>query len=387
MSSRRDVDGFVADVRRVRRSRIRLVRVDLTGVDRVFPNAVVPISAAVQAMRSDGLEVGILNPPAIADRAHFDQPTDLANVKGDELSRPLGRVWQFSDATDVSKLVSATMESIVQRIECESGVVSALEWSINEVMDNVMQHAQSDRGYAMVQVHSVGHRLAICVADIGRGIYASLRASQYRPSTAQDALTLAIQPEVTRDRRIGQGNGLWGLAQIVRINNGELQLISGPAALHLDSTGEPQLSKSQFLDHKRSGTTVDFQLDTTEPVDLVHALGGHRPVNLRLDAMENDAGEHEIMVRSLLHGTGTRAAAKLLRTLVMNTLHEGSRRVSVDFSGIEMLSSSFADELVGRMLLDLGFAQFNRRIGMTGLNSDVEGIVNRVVAQRLASEP
>lgn len=96
-------------------------------------------------------------------------------------------------------MTHAYMDTIRRRVVCKPGVLEALEWCLYEVLDNVMQHAESGHGFVMMQLHPQSHRLAFAVADAGQGVQRSLAMSDiYKPTTAFDALTMAIEEGVTR---------------------------------------------------------------------------------------------------------------------------------------------------------------------------------------------
>lgn len=79
----------------------------------------------------------------------------------------------------------------------------------------------------MGQIHSTSQNIAFTIFDAGQGIYNSLKSSIHKPQTAVDAITLAIQEEVTRYIKIGQRNGLFGLHSIVKQGQGKLVITSG----------------------------------------------------------------------------------------------------------------------------------------------------------------
>lgn len=82
---------------------------------------------------------------------------------------------------------------------------------------------------------------------------------------------MAIQEGIGDDR--GQGNGLFGLYQIVQTNGGRLTLTSGSASLKL--TEDLCLQKYDnlpYIDRSFQGTTVDFQLDLNRAVDIKAAF-------------------------------------------------------------------------------------------------------------------
>ena len=49
-----------------------------------------------------------------------------------------------------------------------------------------------------------------------------------------------------------------------------------------------------------------------------------------------------------------------------------------------MLSSSFADELIGKLIAEMGFSSFVQHIKLSKLNAFNTAIINRSVGQRMA---
>lgn len=56
----------------------------------------------------------------------------------------------------------------------------------------------------------------------------------------------------------------------------------------------------------------------------------------------------------------------------------------MDFTGIDLISSSFADELLGKLVVEFGFFGFNNFFKMKNMNSLIQSIVQRSVGQRMA---
>src|SRR3546814_3921186 len=79
---------------------------------------------------------------------------------------------------------------------------AALEWSINEITDNVIVHSESPIG-GLVQVSTFVRNQKVVeyiVADAGLGIPATLRSGRPEIGTDTDALDRAIREGVTRDK-------------------------------------------------------------------------------------------------------------------------------------------------------------------------------------------
>jgi len=227
-------------------------------------------------------------------------------------------------------------------------------------------------------------RVVISIADYGQGFLQSLQRSKYHPTTPLDAITLAIKAGVTRDPEVGQGNGLWGLSEIVRQNRGRLNIISGNASLYFDGD-QTKAFPNIPANFSKPGAVIDFQINTDKPVDISAALGGggYQHINLRMEALENSSGEHEIKVQEVAHGTGTRRSGERVRNFVLNVFSEGARKVNLDFLGIGMISSSFADELVGKLVAHFGFSLFCQKVMLKNLNPTLQTLIDHSVKQRM----
>ena len=84
----------------------------------------------------------------------------------------------------------------------------------------------------------------------------------------------------------------------MRHNRGRLNIISGNASLYFD--GEQTKTFPNIPSNfSKPGAVIDFQINTDKPVDISAALGGgeYQHINLRMEALENSSGEHEIKVQ------------------------------------------------------------------------------------------
>ena len=295
----------------------------------------------------------------------------------------LSRVWRF-DEHSAHLLADRIVKELLERMVLGEGVHDALNWSLWEVMDNVIQHSETERGFVEAQAHPQSQRLAVCVADAGIGILNSLAGSKHGPRTEEDAITLAIREKVTRDANVGQGNGLYGLYQIVAQNDGLLRISSGRGVLKAEGSDAPQTyGNSWELDRDKVGTTVDCQIPTSNPIDVASALG-HQPINVVMESFESGNGEVRISVTREARGLGTRRAAEPLRTKVLNVLRQSRGNVVVDFDGVPLVSSSFADEFVARMVTELGFVTFQQTVRLENMSELVQQMINHAVMQRMA---
>jgi hypothetical protein len=362
---------------------------DFQGCTAVFPNACVPMAGILDFYRNEKqIEIECRNVPSDISKVHMLTPLVASTVDIDRVSS-LDTVWKFASSQEIHDLAKALTRDVRKRIVCEQGLLQSLEWCLHEMMDNVIQHASptigAQHGYVMCQIHEQNQRVALCVYDYGQGIYNSLKNHPLAPQSCVDAITMAIREGVTRDKKIGQGNGLWGLQKIIQLNAGSLTILSGKGCLMFDGTEVSQNSDQRYLDWDHHSTTVDFQLNCNIRVSIAEALNGCEPANLHIEQMEDDPTRTiPYRLADQASGTGTRQSGERIRTEILNLTKESSYRIVIDFSGISIVSSSFADELVGKLVAEMGFTSFTKRIQLSGMNDFIAPIVDRSVAQRIA---
>lgn len=365
-------------------------KIDLHG-DSSYPNICVPAAATIDFYKTRGMNFDFV---IEQERSNYIQLTKFyapqvveEYIGRHEMSYPLDRVWRFSSSEGVHALVNAFIMAIRSSDEIEQGVLSGIEWCINETMDNVLQHSSAPYGFIMGQLHKEAKKLLICIFDWGIGIYNSLRNSKHNPAKPLDAITLALQERVTRDEKIGQGNGMWGLSEIIKENQGVFK-ISSSGASYIYNNGSINTTESKELNFgsQHGSTLIDFQLDYKKPIDIGKALGGYEPLDLWLEDRELENGEYKISVLELALGTGTRQSAVKLRNLILNIYHEKHEKIIIDFAGVNLISSSFADELIGKIISEYGFMFFVSTfqiVGVSGINAKV---INRSIEQRMAQK-
>ncbi len=357
---------------------------DVSNVKGSFPNACAPIAGILDYYRQDGIDFDIRGASDYLTRTKMFTP-GVISVSPNFKLYPLDTVWSFSSPEEVNALVSAYIDKIFSVAECDQGVLPGLEWCLNETMDNVLQHAEINHGYVMAQIHSDVKHIAICIYDFGRGIFNSLKDSIYRPKSSIEAIQLALMQGVTRDKMIGQGNGMWGLHNIIKANSGFLNVSSGSGFYGLSQSEESRQLNEQmpFLSRDSNATTIDFQIAFDKGISIPKALGEYEPVNLRVEGFEDENSVLTYRLKDRSTGTGTRRAGQHSRNEIVNLLHESTGNIKIDFSGISVVSCSFADELLGKLIAKMGLTTFNVRCQLVGMNPTVRAIVDLSIQQRM----
>ncbi|MDE5774636.1 MAG: STAS-like domain-containing protein [Muribaculaceae bacterium] len=109
----------------------------------------------------------------------------------------------------------------------------------------------------------------------------------------------------------------------------------------------------------------------------------YKPISLRFENFEDDLGHVKIKMSELTSGVGTREAAKEQFNTIMNILTEEVKIITLDFKDIKIISSSYADELIAKLMIKLGLFQFNNIIRLQNMNEDVQLVLQRSVMQRM----
>lgn len=355
----------------------------------IYPNACLPIAAIIEFYREQGNEfVFEIFTSEYLNNCYFANPLKL-DVEGiRSLYNPFDKIIKYDNSAQVAEFTQKCVDNISCQMVCEEGIFESLIWCINEVMDNVLVHSKNNTGYVMAQFHAASKHIAICVADTGIGIFNSLKNSTHHPRKAIDAISLAIQEGVGDGQ--GQGNGLFGLYQIIQANGGRLTITSGSASLMLAEEKPLQkFDRLPYINKTNQATIVDFQLDLNKNVNIKEAfrsIGGFDGFDIRLDNMIQDNDSLLYDVFNNCEGTATREAGKMLRNDVLNTIKRTKSLICLDFSKVLTVSSSFIDEFVAKMVIELGFINFNKIISLTGMNDTIKFLCERSLYMRIFEE-
>lgn len=280
---------------------------------------------------------------------------------------------------DVFGTVNAICDLVLHQFENAREFIPALEWAVNEIIDNILIHAESQVPRAVcAQYFPHEHRLDVGICDVGRGIKASLSESRHIWSHG-DAVTTALQRGVTRNPDIGAGNGMAGALEIATQNQGGLQVWTGDVVYRLENGREKSFAQMAAV----PGTGVLFSLDTRKPVDLTETWIAANHGWSYINAEAERIGEQGLSVAANCSNTGTRAPAERLRRKILALLPEITGPLVLDFTAVRSAASSFLDELLGKLAQELGAEAFRERIRAVGMNDMLEQMANVVLRQRL----
>lgn len=298
---------------------------------------------------------------------------------------------QFKNGDEQQRAVNRIVNGILGAIpDLERKELAALEWSVNEITDNVLNHSQSTIG-GLVQVSTFQRqrkRVEYIVADAGLGVPTTLRSTHAELTSDADALDHAIREGVTRDKSIGQGNGLFGSYEICSRSNGFFQVESGYGKLLFTDRAGLRITSEKV---PFSGTIVAAQIDFSVPGLLADALRFGGSVYQPVDYVElkYERGEGDVLLFKLADESssfGSRVAGSPVRKKLLNLARMcPDQRIVIDFDGVPIVSSSFADEVVGKLFVELGPLSFMQRFQFINIEATARQLVDRAIAQRVAA--
>ena len=290
-------------------------------------------------------------------------------------------VQTYSDSTHLNRIVSAVLDVLARHMVCSDGVLDSIAWTLNELADNVLVHAAEPgtpvEGFMQVVSHPEQRTVDLVVSDYGRGIRESLWQS-YITSDDEEALLKAVEAGVTRDQSAGQGNGLAGSVRIVSTAGGQLTIMSGNAELNVIN-GDSSTTQCGAV----PGTTVSLVLPTDAEINISQALWGKPP--MAAFEMSHLDSDNEIAFRVVdeASGFGNRETGRQLRTKLQNVMTQFPRsRVKVDFDSVALVSASFADEFIAKLVVELGNFSFFTRISVVNANGFISQTLDNVIRQR-----
>lgn len=375
------------------------VVLDFSRCEIADPASMLALCAQVTKLQYEGIDFSLILPATdklqrlfrnanwayFIDSRHYDESTF-----GGFTQLPATR---YSSDEDQYKAVNRIVNAILGAIpDIARKDFAALEWAINELTDNVLVHSHSAVG-GFVQVSTFQRhkkRVAFIVADAGIGIPNSLRLGHPGITSDVDALDKAIREGVTRDKSLGQGNGLFGTFQICSRSKGFFQVESGYGKL---SFREPigLRIKKQAVPYE--GTLVVAEIDFSVPDLLQEALKFNGKVHEPRDYVEShyqDAQASRIIfkIAEEAKSFGSRVAGRPLRNTLTNLARMlPGQEVIIDFTDVALVSSSFADELIGKLFAEFGPMEFMARFKLVGASETVQQLIDRAISQRLANGP
>lgn len=364
---------------------------DFRLVERAYPNGMVPLIVLVEQVRTThGIDFSLILPDNVECQRTMREnnwAAFLAPGANHQLSRQgTNALHRFTDDAMLNELVNTQIHQALERATYAEGVLQSFEWALNEIAGNVLIHSGGESGWVQVVVQPATKHMEIVVCDGGVGIPDGIRGAfpEAGMTRDEDAIAHALKEGITSRPDFGQGKGLTGTLEIVKANvGGRLSIHSGGGLVEwIDARLAIRPSSPSF-----QGTMVGVQLRIDHPIDIERALWGSAPAypfNESLFGKDMPVGLMRLELAREANGFGNRITGQKVRTKIENLLAAAPSDVlEIDFAGVGMMASSFADEVFGKLASTLGFVGFSSRLRLKGLNRFCQGIIDDVVQSRI----
>lgn len=371
---------------------------DFSKVLKAYPNGVLPIISSIDSLREDDYKIYVKLPHNNNVRrlfrsvnwAHFLAPEQFEKSESQHDRHLVTR--NFKDENEQTKIVDDFMDVVLRSMELPKDIISGLEWSINEITDNVLNHSKSEQGgFVQASTYPTNGVIAFAVADSGRGILDSLKEGFPSLRTDMQAIGEAVKAGVTRNPKYGQGNGLAGSLRVATLTGGSLEVTSGTARIISTKDETKKNNRRDFQLYK--GTLVCGQINVSKDFSISKALNfgmseSYAPGNV-IDYHYEMEDEDCLMLKmkNETTGFGTRRSGKQINTKIQNLIQaKPDYPLVIDWEGIPVISSSFADEMIGKLFIKLGAISFSSLIRNVNMEPLIRNLLDKAIAQRLTQE-
>ena len=386
--------NFITAINYANELNFKKLTIDFSDVKKVFPNGILPIICCIEELRAKGIEVYIILPKQDDIRklfrsvnwAYFLSPEQFEKSESTHDRHLVTR--RFENAEEQKKVVDDFMDVILRNLSIPKDIVSGIEWSINEITDNVLNHANSKNGgLIQASTYEKEQKIVFAVVDSGRGILKSMQEGFPELRTELDAIGEAIKAGVTRNPKYGQGNGLAGSLRVTTFTGGSLEILSGNGRMKVtenENTKKP-LNKVHY-----QGTMVCGEINLVDDFSISNALDFDGKGNyIALDVIDTKYEMEEedclmLIMKDETTGFGSRRSGHQIRTKVKNLLNaKPNYPIIIDWNGIPVISSSFADEFIGKLFLEMGAMTFMSLVKNKFMEPLIRGLLDKAISQRL----
>lgn len=293
------------------------------------------------------------------------------------------------DAANVYAAYQDIVRALMADADAELSVLQSFSYCFYELLDNVLAHSGKPCGTVVTASDTDTHRVSVLVADDGMGIAASLAQNPaYASIDEAEALRLCIQDKVTDGK--GMGFGLYSTCRLVKSAGVQLLIHSGCSQLTFDGRDIVVAAAPQW-----QGTLVYLELKANETIDPNEVVENRTDCadqfnetflgNEALDALWQSP---QSVLRFATFGEylGTRQLGATVHSQLIAAMETGCP-VLLDFTGVKVVSNSFADECFGKLLLTMSLAELQRRTSFTGLDDLARKNIAVALRRRLATSP
>jgi hypothetical protein len=153
-----------------------------------------------------------------------------------------------STLIEISEFNSSNLFNITDKVAylikhnfgLEESIINCINYCLGEIIANVDVHSGSKiNSILYAQYFRNSKTLKLFIIDNGIGIYNSLSSNiLYNKLSVNEVLLKSVEEEVTRDKSVGGGYGLFHTAEFIKQNSGKLNIYSFDKVLEVSQRGK-----------------------------------------------------------------------------------------------------------------------------------------------------
>lgn len=268
------------------------------------------------------------------------------------------------DAHTLNDVYQNVLKTLTSHFEIEISVLQALSYCFYEILDNVHIHSGRPIGTAMTHFDAEEEVLRILVADDGMGIRESLAGNdKFHNITEEEALLRCVEDSVTDGK--GMGFGLYATSRLMKDIGLQFIIHSGNHKL-ISENGHAEVVENGFW----QGTVIYLEITTSREIDPNDVVEHRTDADAQYNERFVETEELESLWKNLpadvtfsfsKYGTnfGTREMGAKIRHELRALIDQGFS-VALDFSGVNVVSNSFSDECIAKLLLEMPIDKLKR---------------------------
>lgn len=242
--------------------------IDLSNINFWQPVITLPLAAFIS---EDGRKfIKPISEKCLGYLKYFNFPNGY--TKFETLSSKYIPIYKFSASKkdgksliDKSGIIENLIEICTKKIGSPVGAVNALSLAIEEIIDNIEEHSESQYGWINAQYYPSKEYLDICILDRGITFLGNYQKNGISISDDQEALKNALEGLSTKPGTT-RGSGLRTFTHIIKEGfEGEMIIVGGRAIAYASRQKGPVVQK---LSVDWDGTIVAIRIPRrSRPID------------------------------------------------------------------------------------------------------------------------
>lgn len=203
------------------------------------------------------------NSTSYLDTIHYPEAinkTELRNFKLSKSYIPLIKSLPENENDNAVSVTDSIVSLVNNTVSLPQQVKLALRYMLQEIIDNVTEHANAKNFYTLVQIFPKKKLIDICIADNGDSLRASYRKASIQVKDDLAAMKLMASAISSKDRKENESRG-YGLFTSRKMTveglEGEFLIASGKAAYAKNKSKELLMSLPEC---NTKGTVVALRL-------------------------------------------------------------------------------------------------------------------------------